>query len=191
MAAPVSQVFERLEPWTETDFLALPVDRRIELVDGSLLVSPSARGRNQRLSFRLTTALDAAVPDGLEVLEAINIRVGPGRILIPDIAVISHPGLDLTVDDAVDVAMVVEITGPGNAAADRAIKPQLYAQSGIDHYLRVELRPPGPHAFAYRLVHGRYVEVTRAGPGQVLELAEPVFVTLELSALVTRTRPAD
>ena len=42
MAAPVPEVFEHSDPWTEEDFLALPVDRRIELLDGALLVrSPS------------------------------------------------------------------------------------------------------------------------------------------------------
>jgi hypothetical protein len=44
MAAPILQVFEHVGPWTEKEFLALPVDRRIELLDGALLVSPSARG---------------------------------------------------------------------------------------------------------------------------------------------------
>jgi hypothetical protein len=52
MAAPVPEVFEHSDPWTEEDFLALSVDRRIELLDGALLVSPSAWLRHQRLSFR-------------------------------------------------------------------------------------------------------------------------------------------
>ncbi len=115
MAAPVPEVFEHVGPWTEVDFLALPVDRRIELLDGALLVSPSARFRHQRLASPLRAVLDAVVPVGLEVLEAINVRVGPGKILIPDLAVVAVPGLDLTVCEATDVVLVVEITSPGNA----------------------------------------------------------------------------
>ena len=137
MAAPVPEVFERRDPWTEAEFLDLPVDRRIELLDGALLVSPSARILHQRLSSRLWAALDAAVPQGLEVLEAINVRVGPGKILIPDLAVVTVPGLDLTVCDATDVVLVVEIASPGNSAVDRAVKPQLYAQAGVTHYMRI------------------------------------------------------
>jgi len=35
MVAPVPEVFEHAGPWSEPEFLALPVDRRIELLDGS------------------------------------------------------------------------------------------------------------------------------------------------------------
>lgn len=189
MAAPVPDVFEHSGPWTEEEFLALPVDRRIELLDGALLVSPSARLPHQRLSFRLALALDAVVSVGLEVLEAINIRVGPGKILIPDVAVVSTPGLDLTVCEAADVVLVVEIASPGNAVADRAVKPQLYAQAGIPHYLRIELSAAGPSAVACRLAQDRYVEVTRAGPGSTLVLTEPIAITLDLATLAAATRP--
>lgn len=189
MAAPLPEVFERRDPWTEAEFLALPVDRRLELLDGALLVSTSARVRHQRLSSRLWAALDVAIPFGLEVLEAINVRVGPGKILIPDLAVVTVPGLDLTVCEASDVALVVEITSPGNAAVDRAIKPQLYAQAGVPHYLRIELAEAGPQALVYRLERNHYAEVAKAGPGQPLVLIEPVTVTLDLAALAATTRP--
>lgn len=189
MAAPVPEVFDHIGPWTEEEFLALPVDRRVELLDGALLVSPSARVRHQRLSFRLAAALDAAVPVGCEVLEAINVRVGPGKILIPDLVVVSTPGLDLTVCEAADVVLVVEIASPGNAVADRAVKPQLYAQAGIPHYLRVELGAAGPGALVCRLERDHYVEVARADPGRLLVLTEPIAVTLDLTALAAATRP--
>jgi Uma2 family endonuclease len=189
MAAPVPEVFEHAGPWTEEEFLALPVDRRFELLDGALLVSPSAWVSHQRLSFRLAVALDAAVPPGLEVLEAINVRVGPGKILIPDLVVLAVPGLDRAVCDAVDVALVVEITSPGNAAVDRAVKPHLYAQAGVPHYLRIELGEEGPRALVYQLSRQRYAQVAGIGPGQPLALTEPIAVTLDLAALAATTRP--
>lgn len=190
MAAPVPEVFEHSGPWTEEEFLALPVDRRVELLDGALLMRPSARIYHQRLSFRLAVALDAVVPMGLEVLEAINVRVGPGKILIPDLAVVSTPGLDWTVCEAADVALVVEITSPGNAVADRAVEPQLYAQAGIPHYLRIELGAAGASAVVCRCAEERYVEVARADPGRPLTLTEPIAVTLDLAALAAATRPS-
>lgn len=189
MAAPVPEVFEHVGPWTEEEFLALPVDRRFELLDGALLVSPSARLRHQRLSSRLWAALDAVVPMGCEVLEAINVRVGAGKILIPDLAVVSTPGLDLTVCEATDVVLIVEITSPGNALADRAVKPQLYAQAGIPHYVRIELGAADPSAVVYRLEHEHYLTVARADPGKLLVLTQPIAVTLDLRVLAAATRP--
>lgn len=59
---PVLDVFAQTDPWTEAEFLALPADRRVELLDGALLVSPRARLRHQRLSFRL-----AMVPHYLRI----------------------------------------------------------------------------------------------------------------------------
>jgi len=128
--APVD-LFDHVGPWTEEDFLDLPEDRRVELLDGELLVSPAARHPHQRLSFRLAAVLDAVAPAGFEVLEAVNVRVAPGRILIPDIAVITSPGADVTVSEAAEVAMVVEIVSRGSVVTDRAVKPQLYAAAGI------------------------------------------------------------
>lgn len=94
MASPAQpDLLDHVGPWTEPDYLALPEDRRrIELLDGGLLVSPAAGGRHQRLSSQLWHALGLAAPDWLEVLEAVNIRVAPGRILIPDLVVVTNPG---------------------------------------------------------------------------------------------------
>jgi len=189
MASPAPvDLFEHAGPWTEDDFLALPEDRRIELLDGELLVSPGPRHARQRLSSRLWAALDATAPDSLEVLEAINVRVAPWRILIPDIAVISNPGADLVVSDAADVVLAVEIVSPGSVLRDRAIKPQLYAAGGIPHHLRVEVGDEGPTAFAYRLHDGRYQEVARVEPGQRLRLADPFTLDVDLAGLMNRSR---
>lgn len=191
MAAGVhAHVLEHVGPWTEQDYLALPADgRRIELLDGSLLVSPSAGYRHQRLSFHLCYALAVAAPEGFEVLEAINVRIAPGRILIPDLAVVSTPGVERTVVDPADVALVVEITSPGNAVVDRAIKPELYAQAGIPHYLLIELGASPPTAVLFGLCRGRYAPMRRVGPGKRLRLDDPFTVDVDLAALATATRP--
>ena len=79
MAAPQHQVsdpYEHVGPWSDEDFLALPGDRRVELVDGALVMSPRASNPHQRLAYRLWGALDDAATPGHDVLGEPNVRLG-------------------------------------------------------------------------------------------------------------------
>jgi Uma2 family endonuclease len=179
--------YEQLQhegPWTEEEFLALPEDRYVELLDGALLMSPYAGSRHQRLSFRLWRALDDVLPAGMEVLATVNVRIAPSRILIPDLVVVTRLDDDVTVFDAADVLMVVEIVSKGSVATDRAIKPRLYAEAGIPNYLRIERA--GPVALPHRLRGGAYV-AGESGP--VLRLTEPFPAEVDLVALLAAKRP--
>jgi hypothetical protein len=66
VAAPqqVSDPYAHSGPWTEEEFLALPVDTRLELVDGALVMSPSGANAHQRLATRIWGALDTAATAG-------------------------------------------------------------------------------------------------------------------------------
>ncbi|MET7422029.1 Uma2 family endonuclease [Dactylosporangium sp. NPDC005555] len=176
-------------PWLEADYLALePIKHhRIELLDGSLLVSPAPRNRHQRLSWLLATALDGPATDaGLLMLEAVNVRLGSGRIFIPDIVVADVDGDDDMIE-AADVVLVVEIASPSTAGVDRTVKLPLYAAAGIAWYLIVEQDPAGAVTMRlHRLEGGQYAEEAKVGPGETLTLTEPVGVTLDPDALLRR-----
>jgi Uma2 family endonuclease len=147
VAAPqqVPDPYAHSGPWTEEEFLALPVDTRLELGDGALVMRPRASNPHQRLAYRIWGALDAAATEGRDVLGEPNVRVGPDRVLIPDVAVIARADMTAAVNDAAHVHLVVEVVSPGNAAVDRVLKPHLYAEAGIRRYLRIEQEGPVGH----------------------------------------------
>jgi len=164
---------EHAQAWTEEEFLALPetVWPRLELLDGALLVSPAPRKFHQRFSRALANALDAAVPEGWEVLEGINVRLATGRIFIPDLVVVREIG-EGVVTDAADVALVAEIVSPSTGSQDRLLKPALYAAAGIPCYLRIEQQPElVVHVAA--LEAGEYVDYVVARAGEPLRLPAP------------------
>jgi Uma2 family endonuclease len=173
-------------PWTEEEFLALPDEgQRHELLDGSLLVTPAPSSEHQQVARRLANALEAAAPDGWEVVEAVNVRVAPSRILIPDVVVTSRTG-DTLVYDAAEVALVAEVVSPSTLATDRLLKPELYAAAGIGCYLRMELTAASPELIAYRLSGRAYVEHGRARPGRTLLLPGPIELEIDPGALLRR-----
>jgi len=84
---------------------------------------------------------------------------------------------------AADVRLIVEITSPGNAYVDRALKPQLYGQAGIRNYLRVELKQGRPTGVVHILDGDTYREVERVEPGSVTRLIEPFPLEADLVEL--------
>ncbi|RUL92821.1 Uma2 family endonuclease [Verrucosispora sp. FIM060022] len=146
---------------------------RIELLDGSLIVSPAPSRRLQRVARRLANSIEAtAEVNDLSVYDAINVRLGVDRVVIPDL-VVTDADDEGTVLDASEVVLVGEIVSPGNAAADRVLKMQLYAIAQIPWYLLVEQDGDTHSLRLYRLDGGHYVEDQVAKAGETLTLAEP------------------
>ncbi|MFB9235262.1 Uma2 family endonuclease [Plantactinospora siamensis] len=180
-------IFGHPGPWTEEEFLALgETPDRVELFDGSLSVTPAPTPRHQRISSELYVVLSpAAEAAGLHVLEAINLRLRPGRIPIPDLVITDDIDFDQLVIDASAVRLVCEIISPSNPSADRVLKMHFYAQAGIPWYLLVEQRTGELHL--YRREGDHYLEHSITRRGQVLRLVEPVTAEIDPERLLPPT----
>lgn len=179
-------VFAHEGSWTEEAYLGLRgggtvPDGRVELVDGCLIVSPGPDAARSGLVDRLRQLLVGALPDGLDVVGPVALRVAPGRILLPDLLVVTRPGDGVAVRDAAEVLQVVDVVPggrDGGPLVERALRPQLYAEAGIPYYLRVER--DGPALAACLLIGGRYLDHVRAEAGEPLRLEDPFPVALDL-----------
>ncbi|MEU4164016.1 Uma2 family endonuclease [Actinoplanes sp. NPDC026670] len=175
-------------PWSEEEFLALDATNyRLELLDGSLWVTPRPIAPHQDISGHLYVALlPAAKAAGLRVRQDVDVRLATARILQPDL-IISKGERVVTVTKASDVLLACEITSPSNAAMDRITKKELYAAANIKWYLLIEpetSRYESVTLHLFRLEAGRYQTYAVAEGNKVLTLEEPLRATINGNSLL-------
>lgn len=163
------------QPWTAEEWLGLgelPAWPRIELIDGSLYVSPYAVLAHQRACARLARLLDGAIAGHpLEVFSPANVQLSAESAVIPDV-VVCRAGLTGLAAAAADVVLVAEVESPSTRAIDRLVKPAAYARAGINRYWRVELDgPDGPVVCRYGRDGDVYVLSERVPAGSRLVAA--------------------
>jgi Uma2 family endonuclease len=171
--------------WTIDDLMSLPDDgHRYEIFDGSLLVSPAPPKQHQAAGDRLRDALQAAAPEGVEVITAAAVDISATspklglQAPVPDIVVAGpgvwdDPGLYVLPPR---ILLLVEVESP-RTSRDRVLKPALYAAAGIPAYWRVELDGPGTPAVVMHVLDGgvyRETGTVRAGESVVVDVPFPV-----------------
>lgn len=190
MAAPTEPDSERSLPlrpegWTVDEVLALPEGQtslqRIELVDGTLLVSPWPRLEHQRLVGTLWGRLSAEAGDQFEVFPGANVVLGNrgNRLLMPDLVVADECGLTGVSLTEKQVVLVVEIVSPSTKVQDRILKRAIYAEALIPFYLLVEPGEPDA-ATLLELQGGEYVPIAKSEAGQ-LHLTRPFEAEITLA----------
>ena len=174
-------------PWTEEDYLALAKTRdRVELIDGSLIVTPAPTPFHQDVSWNLTNVFRRPARDaGLRVYEAVNVRLRQGRIPIPDLVIVEPIDPNQPVIDASAVRLVAEIVSRHNVAADTVLKMKLYADAGIPWYLLVKPTRVTVMLELFRLDRGSYVRHDTAAPDLPLVMTEPVSVRIDPKGLIS------
>ncbi|WP_240777375.1 Uma2 family endonuclease [Nonomuraea basaltis] len=174
--------------YTVEDWLKLPeTGERIELIDGSFVVSPMPAYDHALAAKRLVRILDDACPQDYEVVETGNLEVGEDG-LIPDI-VVGHADTMLAgvaMLTAAEAVCVVEVVSPGKASwrRDYEIKPPKYAAAGIPVFIRVELQgDDAPRVEVFNLGSQGYELVAEVKAGDMLTIVEPFPVSFDPAAL--------
>jgi Uma2 family endonuclease len=174
--------------WSVDDLEGLPEDgHRRELLDGVLLMSPSPTDLHQDIAWRLAAALDATIPDGYRVTQAVEVRISQRRSFIPDVLVVVSRGADRPRGwyPPHEVAIAVEIVSQSSRAMDRITKPALYAQAGIPHYWRIETEDAVVvETFDLDLEHDIYVRTGRWT--EVVKLSQPWPLEVSIDQLLPR-----
>ena len=146
MHEPVS--VEQYEAWTDEQCAG------IEIVDGMVVVSPSASKRHNRLARVIANALDAAGGPEWNADTDFDVRLQdvPLNNRRPDVTVYRADTIDLVPTRPEHVLLVVEVVSPGSETTDRVVKADQYAKAGIAFYWRVEQAATGlPIVYTYVL----------------------------------------
>ncbi|MEU8354773.1 Uma2 family endonuclease [Nonomuraea sp. NPDC048882] len=142
---------------------------------------------HQRVVCRLLGILDDALPDELEPLPAVNVRVSGSDFSIPDLVVVPTAmteKVELMFAPA-HLLLVVEVSSPSTAKQDESLKAVAYAQAGIPSYWRVE-PDEGPALYVYELNGDRYDPPVVHKAGVVARMAVPVVVGFDPAVLCAR-----
>ena len=181
-------IFVRHGKWTAQRALAeLPAvaESVIEVVAGSLVLSPRPDRRHQAVITRLCHALDeAARRVGLTALPELELVVGED-LACPDVSVVNPAGEPARAwVDAAQVVLVAEIMPQRADRQCRFVRPERYANAGIGHYLRVEFRGPDPVIFLRERVGRDFRLVGAASAGTPFAMREPFPFELDPAELV-------
>lgn len=132
--------------WTWDEYAALPADgNRYEVLDGRVFVSPQPTAMHQRTVAAFQRHLDAYVEAHAlgEVLPSVNLVMGPGRYVGPDLVYIPTERAhgfggenDLWLE--APPGLIVEVLSPSTRGYDRIKKRRAYEEFGVDEYWIVD-----------------------------------------------------
>lgn len=171
---------EQYDSWSEEQCAG------IEIVDGMVVVRPSASRGHNRLARILANALDAAAGPDWNADTDFDVRLQdvPLTNRRPDVVVYRAETIDLTPTRPEHVLLVVEVVSPRSETTDRVVKVDQYARAGIPFYWRIEQAATGvPIVYTYVLDPASRAYRDGEVFTGVIKAAVPFPVTVDLGAI--------
>ncbi len=159
-----------------------------ELLDGTVLLTPTPGFAHQDAVLSLALILRQACPPGLRVLTGpFAVRLGAQTELRPDLMVARY--VDLISDRLTEPPLLaVEVADPGTGLIDRSLKKTAYARARVRAFWLVD--PEVPALAGSELDdEGEYVPVGYAAGARPFQAALPFPVTVVPAALVAGLHP--
>ncbi len=171
--------------------LELPDGYRAEIINGSIIVSPTPTYKHTRIVKRVERALDPAVGEELEYFQMGTVEIAKtGERFVPDLmvmplAVAEGEGWDGSdwIRPAEELELAVEVVSVSSARRDRVEKTKGYAQAGLPLYLLVDPREREIVLFSKPERDG-YQKIEHATFGSSIKLPSPFDVELEVDTLL-------
>ena len=163
---------------------------RVELIDGQLVVSPSASRWHSTAIDRLIDALiDVKRERGWVIHTNLTVHIPATRErLIPDL-MIAPPDAPGFGDDellAPGILLAAEVVSPSSQRQDRAAKPRAYAQGEVPLFLLIDaVADPSAVTLFSRPDGGRYRRRQACGSDGSLRVPEPFDITIDGKRLLT------
>lgn len=155
---------------------------RVEIIGGTLMMSPSPRLKHGHILTKLTVQLEARMPASLSSAqgESVTSPEHGEDYTIPDLIV--YPESYLRSEEwAVpghDAELAVEVVSVSNATRDTVDKVKWYAVAKVACYLLIDPRN-GTWSLYTEPVDGEYRATRRGKFGDVIPLPKPIGVDLE------------
>ncbi len=157
---------------TYEDYLKTPEDKRYELINGELIMTPSPTPYHQRVSRKLEFILESFITKNNpgEIFYApCDVYLDNENVVQPDILFISKDRLDIIGKKNIQGApdLVVEIISENSVYRDMVQKKRLYARFGVKEYWIVI--PEEKEVEVYILKGNGYLLYKTFSKGDILE----------------------
>lgn len=129
--------------FTYEDYLHMPEDRRYELIDGDLLMTPAPSPYHQIVCARIQEAIRHFVDErrlGVVLFAPCDVYFSRHDVVQPDILYIAADRIAMIKQNYIQGPpdLVVEILSPSDPTRDLEIKRKLYARYGVREYWIVD-----------------------------------------------------
>ncbi|MDR6325573.1 Uma2 family endonuclease [Actinoplanes couchii] len=170
---------------TVDDVAHLPEDLHYELIDGRLVLSPSAMPLHNWIGQRVATACEVNQPPGVIISTDQSVMLDSHNERRPDVVAIFDEGAGVSPVLVTDVLFAFEIISPSSKSVDRKDKRKVYATARISRYWVIDPLAERVSLTGFVLgPDGQYRQTVHTD--EPLTIEEPWKITLDPSAWTDR-----